>query len=266
MDLGIRGRSYAVVGGSRGIGWATAQTLAAEGGNVAILCRNPDQVAAKGAILGEANGVQVIARRADVTVPGSAEAAIESAIAALGSIYGLAVTNYSLSRTPPPIEMSDAEWDHMYQDVLMGSVRCCRAIVPHMAAGGGGAIVLTSAYSARAPRSYTAGYSAMKAAIIPLCKSLAKAHGPQGIRVNCIAPGYIKTERYAERRATLRAAQPDLSDREADRMMVAKAEMTTALERPGDAREVADMVAFLLSDRSGYTTGLVANVDGGTDF
>jgi 3-oxoacyl-[acyl-carrier protein] reductase len=148
----------------------------------------------------------------------------------------------------------------------MGAVRACRAVLPHMVANGGGTIVLTSAYSSRAPKPFIAGYAAFKAALNNLTKTLAKTYGPDGVRVNAVAPGAIKTSRYDARLAALATEDPTMGLKEAEKLMLGRLDMKVALGRIGEPAEVADMITFLLSERAAYTTGLIANVDGGTDF
>lgn len=266
MDLGVKGRNYVLVGASRGIGWETARLLAEDGANIAIVSRNPAAVSAGADALAERCGVEVVTIEGDVTRPGSAERAIEMAVAALGNVRGLAVSNFSASHSPPLTEMAEADWDFFYQDTLMGTVRCCKAIIPHLIERGGGQIVVTSAYSARAAKSHLFGYAAFKAALLNFTKNIAKTYGRQGIRANCVCPGAIETERSRARLDAL--MENSIGDRrEAERRLLSGTmKMTVALERLGQAFEVGEMMAFLLSERAAYTTGLIANVDGGTDF
>jgi NAD(P)-dependent dehydrogenase (short-subunit alcohol dehydrogenase family) len=266
MDLGMRGRAYAIVGGSRGMGWETARRIAAEGANVAIISRTPQDIADACAALAKDHGVRIEGIAADASVPGAVEAALDEAAKRLGSLRGLAVTNHWMGPSRSFADLPDSEWDQYFQHSLMAAVRACRAVLPHMAKAGGGSIVLTTAYSSRGPKAYLPGYASFKAALNTLTKTLAKAYGPQGVRVNAVAPGAIRTGRYDERMAALKAAEPDITQADAERRMLVAMDMKTALERIGDPGEVGDMIAFLLSERAAYATGLIANVDGGTDF
>ena len=160
----------------------------------------------------------------------------------------------------------ETEWENYFQHSLMAAVRAGRAILPHLADQGGGSFVLTTAYSSRAPKPYIPAYAAFKAALNNLTKSLAKTYGAAGVRVNAVAPGALRTGRYAERLADLWQKQPEICLAEAERTMLRTLDMKVALERIGDPSEVADLIVFLLSERAAYMTGVIANIDGGTDF
>ncbi len=266
MDLGVRGQAHAIVGGSSGIGWETAKLLAAEGADVAVISRRPERNADAMAALAKVHGIQAVAYVADVAVRGSVEAALGRVIEHFGRLHGLAVTSHFMGEDGRFAAMTDDDWDLYYQNSLMGAVRACRGVLPHMAAAGGGSIVLTSAYSSRAPKPFIAAYAAFKAALNNLAKTLAKTHGREGVRVNVVAPGAIKTGRYEARMAALAAEQPVLDPGAAEARLLQRIDMDVALGRIGEPSEVAELITFLLSARAAYATGLIANIDGGTDF
>jgi NAD(P)-dependent dehydrogenase (short-subunit alcohol dehydrogenase family) len=265
MDLGVAHKAYVIVGGSRGMGWETGRILAENGANLAIISRDPDAIRHKTDELAKRCKVKVKAIGGDVLCQTSIEAAVEKAIVEIGPIRGLAVTNYSKSHSSAFIEMYDEEWDFLYQDVFMGTVRSCRAILPHLLSNGGGQIVVTSAYSARAPKAFLFGYAAFKAALLNFTKNLAKTYGSQGIRANAVCPGYIETGRSTEKIASL-LKDGTMKACEAERILLDRAQLNVALGRLGRPAELGEMMAFLLSERAGYATGMIANVDGGTDF
>jgi 3-oxoacyl-[acyl-carrier protein] reductase len=265
MDLQIKGNAYILIGGSRGMGWETARLLAQEGANIAIVSRDPAKASVPADELAARTGSTIVCLAGDVTQRGSVENSIHRAIDAVGKFRGIAITNFSASHSRPFTDIAEEEWDYFYEDVLMGTVRACKAAIPHLAANGGGQIVLTSAYSARVPKSSLVAYAAFKAALLNLTKNLSKTYGAQGIRVNCVCPGYIETERSKARLDAMVGGE-FAERRDAEKSLLAQSGMSVALDRLGRAHEVAEMITFLLSERAAYTTGLIANVDGGTDF
>lgn len=266
MDLGLAGNAYVVLGGTRGMGRETVRLLAEGGANVAVISRDPTAAVAEFDELADRHGIEILCLSADASQTSAAEQAIAAAIAHFGVIRGLAVTNHWMGDARSFALTDDGEWDAYFQNSLMGAVRAARATLPHLAEQGTGSVVLTTAYSSRAPKAYIPAYAAFKAALNNLVKSLAKTYGPQGVRVNAVAPGAIRTARYDGRLAELRRERPDIDVREAERIMLEMLDMKTALERIGDPAEVADLIVFLLSERAAYATGLIANIDGGTDF
>jgi NAD(P)-dependent dehydrogenase (short-subunit alcohol dehydrogenase family) len=251
------------------MGFAAAQILAEEGANVALLARDEARSRAKAAQLEKAHGTRVVA----IAVDGSRSddgmrRAIDTAAEELGSLRGLAVTAGPMNLQGEFHVHDEASWDWYFQVILMIGVRACRAAVPHLQAGGGGTIVLTSAYSARAPKVTIPAYSAMKAAVWHLAKNLAKTYGKDGIRANVICPGLFDTEVNDHVRAK-RAAQYGVPLEDAIYTHLASDPtwgMRVALGRGGQPREAGELIAFLLGERAAFMTGAAINIDGGTDF
>lgn len=265
MDLGLAGEPIVIVGGTQGMGHATAMQLAEEGARLALIARDVERGETKAAVL-RARGAEVIVRRADATRPGEVEDAIASAADHFGRLYGLAVTAGPVLSHGSFEEEGDAAWEASFQAVLMTSVRACQAALPVIAASGGGAVVLTASYSTRAAAAHLYPYVAMKSGIAALSKNLAMAYGPKGVRVNCVAPGAVATEALAS--ATEQAVAAYGGDPEAalDRWMTEQWGMKVALGRVGRPHELADLFTFLLSKRAAYMTGAIINQDGGTQF
>jgi NAD(P)-dependent dehydrogenase (short-subunit alcohol dehydrogenase family) len=267
MDLGVRDRLYIVLGGSRGMGYEAARILAADGARLALLSRTGAQVDEAARKIAADHGVAVTAHAADAAATdGALEALIADIVATQGAPRGLLVTSGLTDNNGTLTEMSDAQWEATFQDVVMGHVRACRAVVPTMIAAGGGQIVTTSAYSARAAKGFLFGYAAMKAAIVNITKNLAKTYGGQGIRANCVCPGAFETDRVT-RGIEETMANEGLSREEAAAFLVAETwKMPVAMRRPGLPREAGELMAFLLSERAAYLNGAIVNIDGGTDF
>lgn len=157
MDLGVRGKGYLLVGGSAGIGLAAASALAADGAAVAIAGRDEARAAGAATALRADHAAHVVALSGDVTIPGEAERLVAEAAAALGSLRGVAVTTGLGARGQRDLlRATDADWHDTFEDVLLGTVRVCRAVVPRLVESGGGSIVTTAAYSIHSPKPHHA--------------------------------------------------------------------------------------------------------------
>ena len=261
MQLGIKNKNFALFGGSRGIGWAAACALAEDGANVFLLSRFPERYQEKASKLATLNNVSVKSEKCDVTDELSVEKAVMNLLKQCDQIHGVAITTHSEAHGPSFTKMTDSDWEDKYQDVLMGSIRPCRKLIPHMIEMGGGSIVLTSAFSAHSPSNSLFAYASQKAALINVTKNLAQTYGEVGIRTNCVCPGYTKTSRAEERleKITRNGAS---SKAEAETILIDNTHMKIGLNRLGEPREIGDVIAFLLSERASYTSGAVICVDG----
>jgi 3-oxoacyl-[acyl-carrier protein] reductase len=246
-------RTHIIIGGTAGMGKATAALLLAEGASVALIGRDTARAEAVASELG------AIGFGSD---DGGLEAAMRRAVAALGGLDGLAVTAGPIHVQGDLLTISDDDWAESFETQLMTVVRALRVAVPAMTARGGGSIVTVSAYSVHAPKPVLAHYTAMKAAIGVVTKTIAKAHGKDGIRANCIAPGAIATEAMDATRAALGG----LDNVGLWQVMRDQYGMKAGLDRIGEPDEVGELIAFLLSPKAAYLTGAMINIDGGTDF
>ncbi len=264
MDLGVRDRGYLVVGGTAGMGLATAAALVAEGAKVAVAGR--DIVRARAAT-GRIGGEQTIALIGDVSRDGDADRLVAEANEALGGLAGIAVTTGTGSSSHHNLEQaSDAVWADAVEDILMGTVRTVRAAIPYLLAAGGGNVVTTGAYGIHAYHPDRLPYVALKSGVVAFTKTIAKAYGPAGLRANCVCPGVIETDSLAAFRQALAKQRDVPPDGLLEQVMVDEWHMDVALGRPGNPEEVGELFAFLLSPRAGYLTGAVINIDGGTNF
>lgn len=230
-----------ITGGAGGIGSAIARELAA-GGFVPAICYLTSEAAAK-ALVAELGGVAV---RCDVTDP----AAVRAMFAALEAGPGLPevlINNAGRAWRGLLQDMSDAEWRGVTSVALDGAFYCCREALPAMIRARRGSIVNVSSVWGEVGGSCEAAYSAAKAGLIGLTKALAKEVGPSGVRVNCVAPGCIETAMLAGFSADDRAAMAE----------------DTPLGRIGTPEDVAQAVAFLVSERASFITGQVLSVGGG---
>ena len=262
MDLEEKGKGFIVVGGSKGMGFEVAKLLAASGARIAIISRHDAEGAL--ATLPPDLGNNITSILGDATQAESIDHAISQAAETLGSVHGLVTANAE-RRYGDLLDSSDADWLHAFESVVMGTVRCCRALIPHMINAGGGSIVTLGAYSARSPKSYLFPYASSKASIVNITKNIARAYGAQGIRANCVCPGVIETERSKKRLDDL-VIEHRINRVEAGSLDIANLGMNVALKRLGKPNEVANLITFLLGEKSAYISGALINIDGGTEF
>ncbi len=244
MDLGLKGRGVVITGASRGIGRAIALEFAAEGANVAICARGQDALDTTRAEL-EARGVTVHAQTCDVADSQALTDFLNQSRERLGSVDVL-VNNSSGFGT------SDDEtgWQMSYAIDVMASVRATWQVVPWMTEAGHGVVIhiaSTSGLEAGSPPSYAAA----KAALISHSKTLAASLAPQGIRVNCVAPGSI--EFPGGMWEQIKQGMPAMYERIRD---------SIPFGRLGTAEEVAAAVVFLASSRASWISGVTLSVDG----
>jgi 3-oxoacyl-[acyl-carrier protein] reductase len=242
----LDGRTALITGASRGIGRATALELAAAGAAIGVNYRT--DAAGAEAVVGEimAAGGRALALEADVADPESAAALVARCEDELGEIDAL-VCNAGITRDNLMARISPQDFNDVIATNLGGTFHVCQAAGRRMLRRRRGAIVTMSSIVGLHGNAGQTNYSASKAGLIGLTKSLAKEIGSRGVRVNCIAPGYIATE--------LTDVLPE-SAREA---LLA----STPLGRLGQPEDIARCVRFLVSDAAGFVTGAVLSVDGG---
>ncbi|MBA2384764.1 MAG: SDR family oxidoreductase [Actinobacteria bacterium] len=241
MELGLRGRTAIVCGASAGIGLACAESLAAEGANVAMLARRRD------ALERQADRVGALAVRGDVTNPNHLQTLVDQTLAAFGGIDILLLN----SGGPPrgrAVDATDEQVEDAVSLLLLSAVRLVRFCRPHLEAGGHGRVIAITSSAVKEPAENLALSSAIRPGLTGWLKALSRDLGPSGVTVNTVAPGRIDTERLKEVYPT--------GPTEADLAVI-------PLRRLGLPREIGDVVAFLASDRAAYLTGATIAVDGG---
>jgi 2-dehydro-3-deoxy-L-rhamnonate dehydrogenase (NAD+) len=242
-QLDFRGRHAVITGGAAGLGYAIAQRLIASGGSVSLW----DRDAALGLKSAAALGSQAHAVAVDVTDPASVQAAVQATLKHSGKIDALV---NSAGITGPNMKLWDYPVD-AWRDVLNvnlhGLFICCREVVPHMRAANYGRIVNIASVAGKDGNPNASAYSASKAAVIALTKSLGKELADTGVRVNCVTPAAVKTAMF------------DQMTPEHIQFMLSKIPMG----RFGTPEEIAAMVGWLCTEDCSFSTGAVFDLSGG---
>ena len=253
MDLGLKEKVAVVTGASRGLGKAMAMQLAAEGCKLVICARGEEALLAAQKEMIRLHDVSVLARSADLTQPGEAEGLIEAAVREYGTVQ-LLINNAGGNRRGQFADLSDQDWEDILTLNLKMHLRTSRAAIPHMRERGGGAILfIGSIFGREAGGPGLSIYNTTKSALMSAAKIMALELAPDGIRVNTLAPGSIRFPGGSwDKRVR--------SDPEGMKAFIAE---NLPIGRFGTAEEIADVAAFLLSDRASLITGACLNVDGG---
>ena len=256
MEMGLQGKVCVVTGASRGIGRATAQRLAAEGGRVLLVARGEAELKAAAADCGGADYIAC-----DVTDPDADERIIATCAEQMGGIDVL-VNNAGTSWARALDQLTDAEWAAMYELHVMAPMRLMRSAAPRMASRGGGRIVNVASSAAKRPSLTNAAYSVTKAAQLSLSRVFADQYAQQGVLVNAVTPGATASELWTADggMADQTAAARGVSRDEAWAIQQSK----VPLGRFAEPGEVADVIVFLCSARSSMVTGAAWSVDGGS--
>ncbi|MGK5741727.1 SDR family oxidoreductase [Micromonospora sp. URMC 103] len=248
MDLGLTDRVYVLTGASRGLGYATAECLVADGARVVLSARDGDAVAAAVKRLGGPD--RAVGLTADLSDPATPERLVDTAREHFGRLDGALI-----SMGGPPrgtaAAVTDDQWRESFETVFLGTVRAVRTVAHHL--GQGGAIGLVLSTSARSPITGLGISNGLRPGLVGVAKDVADEYGPRGVRVVGLLPGRILTDRNRELLAA--AGDPDLA--------LAEIEAGIPLRRIGDPAEFGRVAAFVLSPAASYLTGVTVPVDGG---
>lgn len=257
MDLGIAGRTALVCAASRGIGYACAKALSAEGARVAICARDLEALVAAASRISGETGEEVVPVRADLSAAGDIEALFAEVERSIGPA-DILVTNAGGPPAGGFFDADDETWKRAFELTFLSAARCIRRALPGMIERRFGRIVVLASFSVKQPIDNLIQSNAVRAAVAGLAKSVSREAAEHNVTVNTVCPGYVLTDRL---RALIvkRAAENQMPVEEA--MDAATAEIPAG--RFGTADEIASVVAFLASERASYLTGATIQVDGG---
>ncbi|MFG1837544.1 SDR family oxidoreductase [Micromonospora sp. NPDC049175] len=248
MDLGLTDRVYVLTGASRGLGYATAQSLVADGARVVLSARDPEAVAAAAQRLGGPE--HAVGVTADLTDPETPGQLVATAQEHFGRLDGALI-----SVGGPPAgnaaAITDEQWRLSFETVFLGTIRAVRTIAAALPEGGAIGLVLST--SARGPVPGLGISNGLRPGLVGAAKDISDDYGPRGVRVVGLLPGRILTDRNRE----LFAATGDPEQAQAT------AEASIPLRRLGDPAEFGRVAAFVLSPAASYLTGITLPVDGG---
>jgi 3-oxoacyl-[acyl-carrier protein] reductase len=256
VDLGLQGSTVLVTGASKGIGRATAQTLAEEGCDVAINARNAEGLEQAARELSEAAGRKVVPVAGDMSDPADVERVVSEVIDALGHI-DILVTCAGSSPGGLIEELTEEHWSVSLSLKLMGYVRSCTAVLPHMRERGSGSIVLVVGNDGLKPSYWEVTAGAANAADINFASSAAEQYGRYGIRVNTVNPGPVNTDRWDGLEKAF-ARDKKVDQARAHELAVS----SIPLGRICEPQEVANVVAFVASPRASFVNGAHIPIDG----
>ncbi|MBS4784572.1 MAG: 3-oxoacyl-[acyl-carrier-protein] reductase [Clostridiales bacterium] len=242
----LTGKTAVVTGGSRGIGRAICQKLAAQGANIVLNYAGNEAAAQETERLCRELGAEVLTLRGDVSDPDACTRLVEQTLERFGAI-DILVCNAGITRDNLLMRMSDAEFDQVIATNLKGTFNCMRAAVRPMMRKRRGRIISISSVVGVMGNAGQINYAASKAGVIGMTKSLAREVASRGITVNAVAPGFIRTDMTEV-----------LSDGVKEGIL-----RSIPLGELGSAEDVANTVLFLASDEAAYLTGQVIGVDGG---
>jgi 3-oxoacyl-[acyl-carrier protein] reductase len=247
MDLGLKDRVYIVSGASRGLGYATAAQLVAEGARVVLCSREESRAVAAAEGLGDTD--RVVGLAGDLADPEVADRLVATALERFGRLDGTVI---SVGGPPPgpAATVDDEKWRSAFESVFLGPLRLARAV---LASGDDKAVTFVLSSSVRSPIAGLAISNGLRPGLAMAAKTLADEYGAAGSRVNVVLPGRIDTDRVRELDST--RGDPDAAR--------AAAEATIPLGRYGTPEEFGTVTAFVTSPAASYLSGTAISVDGG---
>lgn len=253
----LKGKTAIVTAASRGIGKGVARVLAREGANLVIASRDLERLSKTASEIKSETGAEVVPVQADLTKRADVSKIVETAI---GTFGGIDVLVYNTGPPKPGtfLELTEEDWDYAVKLLLMSAVWLTKDVLPHMMKKRGGRIIYITSLTLKRPLPNLTLSNVIRLSIAGLVKTLAYQLAPYNILVNAVLQGYVETERVLEV-ARDRAAREGRSLEDVLKAMAGE----IPLGRMAKPEEIGELVAFLASDKAGYITGSLINIDGG---
>lgn len=263
MDLGLKDKVVLVTGASKGLGAAIAVAFGREGSNLILVARTQIELEQVALEAQKEGAVEVLAVTADLTQTEDIERVVSAAIDRFGTIHVLVNNAGILGSFALFEDLTDDEWFEVFNLNLFSVVKLTRAVLPYMTQQQWGRVINLSSESGLQPDAAMPHYSATKAALLNLTKSLSKGYGEYGVLVNSVSPAFIKTP-MVEAMLNQIAQEKSFSLSEAETYFLKENRPHIELKRGGTASEVAAAVVFLASEAASFIVGTNLRVDGGS--
>ena len=245
----LKGKTAIITGAAGGIGRATVRRFVGEGAQVVAADIQGEGAEETARIVGADCPDAVIAHTVDVSRSDQVERLISETVSHFGRL-DIIFSNAAIMRDGSVVDLPEADWDALFNANVKGAFLCGKYGIPAIRQSGGGSFIITASANSFYAESDIAGYCATKGAVLQLARAMAIDHGPEGVRVNCICPGWIETA----------MSQPFLEENPEGREFAGK---IAPMGRIGQPEDVAEVALFLASDASRFVTGAAYNVDGG---
>lgn len=245
----LKGKVAIITGAAGGIGRASALRFAQEGARIVAADIQGQGAEETARIVASDYPGAVVAHAVDISRADQVERLISDTVTHFGRL-DVIFSNAAIMRDGSVVDLSEADWDALFAVNVKGAFLCGKYGIPAMRPTGGGSFIITASANSFYAESDTAGYCATKGAVMQLTRAMAIDHGPEGVRVNCICPGWIETP----------MSQPFLDENPGGREFAGK---IAPMGRIGQPEDVAEVAVFLASDESRFVTGAAYSVDGG---